>query len=744
MAIDSDDNLYVANFVGFSVSKFTPGTSTPSDALTGENRPNALAFDGSGNLYVTSQGSNSVSIFAPGATTPSSTLTGLFDPRPLAFDTDGNLYVGNRGNGTVSKFAPGATSSTDTLIGLSSPDALAFDTGGDLYVANRGNGTVSIFAPGATSPSATLTGLNYPVALAFDGSGNLYVANQAGNTVSKFVPGATTPSATLTGLNSPTGLAIDAGGNLYVANQGGNTVSKFVPGATTPSVTLTGLSQPVALVFDRTGDLYVANSVNDTVTMFANPAKAVKTLSVSAYTINDGNGGNNYLVTTVNSINGVINPATLTITPTPNTKTYDSTTSAAAMPTVSGLLSGDTVTGLSEAYASANAGTGKILSVTGYTINDGNGGGNYRVTLQTNTTASINKAPLTIVAVTNTKFYDGTTSAVAMPTVSGLRGNDKISDLAEVYSDPKIGTGKILSVSAYTVSDGYAGNNYAVTTVNNMTGTIAAPVTDVSIFNTQGSELEPPEGGKANYVFTIHLASALPQAVTATYSTFNSTGANGAKAGTDFKGITNGTVNIPAGATDVPFNITILGDAPEAPNGPADKYFSVQLSRVSNALNYTQNLLVPSATGDIKQTFVPIVSIAPTQTAFLTSSGIYAVTVNVTSTYPSLAYAQAAGIVSVSYYTTNGTAKSGVNFKGASGNLIIPAAALVSGSSTVTIPITGIGPANGQTFNVTMSMVSSNAVFGSNMSSTVTIYNPQLLMDNIGLGTLANSAFFGG
>ena len=46
------------------------------------------------------------------------------------------------------------------------------------------------------------------------------------------------------------------------------------------------------------------------------------------------------------------------------------------------------------------------------------------------------------------------------------------------------------------------------------------------------------------------------------------------------------------------------------------------------------------------------------------AGGTYGVAVNVTSTYPSLAYAQADGTVSVSYSTANGTAKSGTNYKG--------------------------------------------------------------------------------
>ena len=40
---------------------------------------------------------DTVSKFAPGSTTPTATLTGLNDPSALAFDSSGNLYVANYG-----------------------------------------------------------------------------------------------------------------------------------------------------------------------------------------------------------------------------------------------------------------------------------------------------------------------------------------------------------------------------------------------------------------------------------------------------------------------------------------------------------------------------------------------------------------------------------------------------------------------------------------------------------------------
>ena len=107
-----------------------------------------------------------------------------------------------------------------------------------------------------------------------------------------------------------------------------------------------------------------------------------------------------------------------------------------AFPTEIGVQRGDSVGftgGKSEAFASANAGTGSTLSVTAYTLSDGNGGKNYSILLINDTTGVINKAPLTITALTNTKYFDNATAATAIPTVSGLIGADTATGLAEAY-----------------------------------------------------------------------------------------------------------------------------------------------------------------------------------------------------------------------------------------------------------------------------------------------------------------------
>jgi fibronectin-binding autotransporter adhesin len=149
------------------------------------------------------------------------------------------------------------------------------------------------------------------------------------------------------------------------------------------------------------------------------------TLMVTGYTINDGNGGKDYTVTTQHSP-GTITPAALTITATSGTKVYDGTTRSSQTPTYSTLYGGDTVTGLTQAFTSKNVlGTsGSTLMVTGYTINDGNGGKDYTVITET-ATGTITPAPLTVRANNVSTLY-GSPPALT-DTITGFAGGDNSS-----------------------------------------------------------------------------------------------------------------------------------------------------------------------------------------------------------------------------------------------------------------------------------------------------------------------------
>ena len=214
------------------------------------------------------------------------------------------------------------------------------------------------------------------------------------------------------------GLALTPSGTVDDGNGGNNYIYTFVPVATgvitAEALTITGMTN--TKTYDGTTSAAAVPTITsgslgtgDTPDFHRgvqqrtqNVGKSL-TLTPASGTLIDGNGGNNYTYTFVPVSTGVINAAGLTITAVTNTKVYDSTISAASVPTVSGLQGTDTVTGLSEAYNTKNAGTNKMLSVAMYTVNDGNGGNNYTVTTVSNDTGGITSAPLTITGVTNTK-----------------------------------------------------------------------------------------------------------------------------------------------------------------------------------------------------------------------------------------------------------------------------------------------------------------------------------------------------
>src|SRR5690606_9280256 len=125
-----------------------------------------------------------------------------------------------------------------------------------------------------------------------------------------------------------------------------------------------------------------------------------------------------YEVTLVEG-SGTISKAPLTITATGHDRVYDGTTKSDVDPEVTAgeVFFGDLLEAKQE-FDSKNVGE-RTLKVTEYTIDDGNGGKNYEVTLVEGS-GTISKAPLTITAAPDTRTYDGTTASSVRPDVELL------------------------------------------------------------------------------------------------------------------------------------------------------------------------------------------------------------------------------------------------------------------------------------------------------------------------------------
>ncbi len=144
---------------------------------------------------------------------------------------------------------------------------------------------------------------------------------------------------------------------------------------------------------------------------------------ISNITLGGADAGNYFLTSSGLSANdGVITARAITIGGiVANNKVYDGTAAATlttAGATLNDAVAGDDValdtTSFSALFANKHAGTAKSVTVTGLGLS-GADAGNYTFTQPSGLTASITPAPLTITAVTNSKTYDGTTSASATP-----------------------------------------------------------------------------------------------------------------------------------------------------------------------------------------------------------------------------------------------------------------------------------------------------------------------------------------
>ncbi len=238
---------------------------------------------------------------------------------------------------------------------------------------------------------------------------------------------------------------------------------------------------------------------------FANRDAGMGKNLIPAGTVTDGNGGTNYSITFANNTTGEIDPKPIAVTAVTNTKFYDGTTNAAAVPNVSPAVIAGDVAMFTEAYTNKNVGTGKTLVPSG-SVSDGNGGLNYSVSFVNNTTGQIDPKAITVTAATNTKVYDGTTSAVAVPGIApGLVAGDT-PNFIETYDTKDVGTGKTLTPSGVVI-DGNGGANYGVTFVDDTTGVISNLATLLSL----GSSANPA-AQSASVIFTASVAGTPPAA----------------------------------------------------------------------------------------------------------------------------------------------------------------------------------------------------------------------------------------
>jgi uncharacterized protein (TIGR03437 family) len=245
VAVDSADNLYVADSYDHVVCKVTNG------------------------VIATVAGNGDYGSGGDGGPATSAQL-GL--PQGIAVDSAGNLYIADDpgvrkvSNGVITTVAGGGTSLGDDVPATSAQigaNVIAVDSAGSLYIADTygnvvrkvsksmittvaGNGTAGFSGDGGPATSAQLS---YPVGIAVDSGGNLYIADNGNSRIRKVSNGVITTvagngefgfsgdggPATEAGLPGPQGIAVDSAGHVYIADGNNNRIRLLTPG-TAPTI----------------------------------------------------------------------------------------------------------------------------------------------------------------------------------------------------------------------------------------------------------------------------------------------------------------------------------------------------------------------------------------------------------------------------------------------------------------------------------------------------------------------------
>ncbi|QJX02407.1 hypothetical protein HML84_12205 [Alcanivorax sp. IO_7] len=206
----------------------------------------------------------------------------------------------------------------------------------------------------------------------------------------------------------------------------------------------------------------------------------------SGYTLEDGNGGNNYTVTTT-SANGSITRRKLTISGTKAAgKTYDGTATAnITVGSLENLVGGETldVTASGE-FDEGNA--GDRTATAHYTLANGDNGGlakNYVLADTTGHEATIDRRVLTISGTSAAnKAYDGTTTAnITVGTLGNLVDGETLDVTASGQFD-EANAGDRTATAHYTLANGDDGlaSNYVLADTTGHEATIDRRVLTVS------------------------------------------------------------------------------------------------------------------------------------------------------------------------------------------------------------------------------------------------------------------------
>lgn len=468
----ADENVANAKAVsivwGGDAAKYTI-TTVPA-AITGDITPKTLIADTSGGFGVMYFGGTTLT-----GVTPAVALTGVvlgdvvtntgtitFSDKnvgnPKSYTVSGlvlggadagnyaiaSTAVGANGNIIIRPITVTAAASTKVYDGNTSSPILPTVTSGTIQPGDTASFTQTYDnANVAGSPTKTMT----PAGAVSDGNAG---ANYAVTFVTANVGTITAAPITLSGVGIAT---------------------KVYDGTTTATLNLTA---PVLVGVLPADAANVAANFAGATAVFADKHAGVgKPASVSGITLL-GPAAGNYTLNQPIALTGDISKRPITVTAQTNTKVYDGNTTSGTTPTITaGAIQIGDLAVLTQSYATKTVGTGKTL-IPAATINDGNSGNNYLVTLTNDVTGSITARSLTVSASGINKVYDGTTAATVAFLDDRVLGDVLTVSGTAAFTDKNVGAGKTVNVTGISISGTDAGNYTLANTTTTTTADITA------------------------------------------------------------------------------------------------------------------------------------------------------------------------------------------------------------------------------------------------------------------------------
>ncbi len=199
MAVDSADNLYVANTANDTVTEYGRNGSSPVTTYAKNvHGPVAVAIDDSGILYVANFGSlvEAIVEFAPGSTTPTGGIVAPCSCYPIGLGLDARqtLYVAYDdfyAQTSVYAYAQGSSNGTEVNLQFQSTrwetPGIIFDKRANLLLSNASLPGIQVFPPGHVRSRTILGKRGSPRFLQFEPDEKaLFVADTADNAVDEY------------------------------------------------------------------------------------------------------------------------------------------------------------------------------------------------------------------------------------------------------------------------------------------------------------------------------------------------------------------------------------------------------------------------------------------------------------------------------------------------------------------------------------------------------------------------------